>query len=266
MPSRPNSQTNIDKWLSVRISGNAKWPKERTTVSFGGHDLVLFPPTPDTAPSLHINLYKLSAKQGMTLINRFLSYLAWCEDAALENLGGVSGHMHPRPIPRQKEKQLWFTDVFPLSVKLAEDEKALRALALFREARSVNSIPFRLLSYFKILNIVWNDKKIKGRSEKDKNKKEKNEITKGIRDTLPKLLDTEAKDRIARLSQKGERDIPAYLYESGRCAVSHAYKEPIADPDNIEDLHRLSEDAWIIKAIAEYLMENTLMISRSFFG
>lgn len=232
------------------------WPKKKTIISFAGHDLVLFPPTTDTDPSLHINLKKLSAKQGMTLINRFLSFLSWCEDAAVQNLGGISGHLNPHPIPRMEENQLWYTDVFPLSIKLYEDEKALRALALFREARSVNSIPFRLLSYFKILNIVWRDKKIKG----------KNEIVEGIRDTLPRILDTEAKDRIARLRQKGELDIPVYLYESGRCAVAHAYKDPVADPDNIEDLHRLSEDTWIIKAIAEYLMENTLMISRSFFG
>ena len=242
------------KWLSVRISGNVMWPKKKTTVSFAGHDLVLYPPTPDTDPSLHISLNKLSAKQGMTLINRFLSFLAWCDDAAVENLGGISGHLNPRPIPRQEGNQLWYTDMFPPSVKLYEDERALRALALFREARSVNSIPFCLLSYFKILNIVWNDKKIKG----------KNEIVEGIRDTLPRILDSEAKDRIERLRQKGERDIAAYLYESGRCAVAHAYKDPIADPDDIEDLHKLSEDTWIIKAIAEYLIENNLMISHTF--
>lgn len=79
-------------------------------------------------------------------------------------------------------------------------------------------------------------------------------------------MDTEANDRIARLRENGERDIPTYLYESGRCAIAHAYKDPIADPDNIEDLHRLSGDVWIIKAIAEHLMENALMISRSFVG
>lgn len=243
-------------WLSVRISGKVMWPTKKTTISFAGHDLVLFPPTTDTDPSLHINLNKLSSKQGMTLINRFLSFLSWCEDAPVENLGGISGQLNPHPIPSKEENQLCYTDVFPLSIKLHEDEKALRALALFREARSVNSISFCLLSYFKILNIVWKDTKING----------KNEIVEGIRDTLPKILDTEANDRIARLRKKGERDIPAYVYGSGRCAVAHAYKDPMADPDNIEDLHRLSEDTWIIKAIAGYLMEHTLVISRSLFG
>ncbi len=59
-------------WLSVRISWKVMWPTKKTTISFAGHDLVLFPPTTDTDPSLHINLNKLSSKQGMTLIKLFV--------------------------------------------------------------------------------------------------------------------------------------------------------------------------------------------------
>lgn len=256
MPSHPKSKSEIEKWLSVRISGNVVWPNKKTMVSFEGHDLMLFPSTRDTDASLHIKLHKLSAKQGMTLLNRFLSFLAWCEDAVVENHGGISGHLSPRPIPCHKGNHLSYTDVFPISVKLPDDKRALRAMALFREARSVNSIPLSFLGYFKILNIVWKDKFLNG----------KNAIVEGIRDTLANIADADAKNRIAQLKQEGVKDIPKHLYESGRCAVAHAFADPIADPDDIEDLHRLSQDLWIIKAIAEHLMEDTIQISRSFLG
>jgi hypothetical protein len=61
-------------------------------------------------------------------------------------------------------------------------------------------------------------------------------------------------------------DVPKYLYESGRCAVAHAYADPIVDPDDVSDLRRLSEDLYIVKEIAEYLIETELKVSRSILG
>jgi hypothetical protein len=228
------------------------WPKKKTLVSFAGHHLVLFPSTAETDPSLHIKLHKLSSRQGMTLINRFLSILAWLDDGVVENLGGISGHTNARPIPRHKGSQLLYTDVFPLAVELHADKKALRALALYREANGLKSIPLRFLNFFKILNIVWIDKKEKKGGE--------NPIVEGIRRTLPYISDKDAVTRIEALRREKVSDIPQYLYASGRCAVAHAYSDPLADPDDIEDLHRLSQDIWIIKPVAQHVMTNILKI------
>ena len=49
-----------------------------------------------------------------------------------------------------------------------------------------------------------------------------------------------------------------------RCAVAHAYSDPVVDPDDLSDLRRLSQDVWIIKAVAEFLIENDLQVSRGY--
>jgi hypothetical protein len=74
---------------------------------------------------------------------------------------------------------------------------------------------------------------------------------------LPQIKDDLARERIEDLENR-EENVPQYLYVSGRCAVAHAYTTPIVDPDNIQDLQRLSHDRDIIKAIAEFLIETDL--------
>lgn len=129
------------------------------------------------------------------------------------------------------------------------------ALALYREALTVNSVPFSFLSYFKVLNIFW----------KDRRKKGSNELIEGIRMMLPKLNDNQAIERIKQLAVS-QSDIPEYLYQAGRCAIAHAYAVPLIDPDDVADLRRLSQDIWVIKSIAENLIESNLNVSRSILG
>jgi hypothetical protein len=148
---------------------------------------------------------------------------------------------------------------FPFYRRLEPDAKTRLALALFREARTVNSTPFGFLSYFKILNIFWKDKfeTINGQRQ--------NPMIEGIRATLPKLKDELAVSRLRALDTI-EPDVPKYLYESGRCAIAHAYAHPIVDPDDVSDLRRLSKDLYIVKEIAEHLIEAELKLSRSIMG
>ena len=148
---------------------------------------------------------------------------------------------------------------FPFYRRLEPDEKARLALALFREARTVNSTPFEFLTYFKILNIFWKDRPVTINGQRQ------NPIIERIRATLPKLKDELAVSRL-RVLGTTEPDVPKYLYESGRCAIAHAYADPIVDPDDVSDLRRLSEDLYIVKEIAEYLIEVELKVSRSIIG
>jgi hypothetical protein len=242
------------RWLNVGVSGGAAWPGQETQIQFGGHELVLRPATRDTEQSVHIALQGLSEIEALTLINRFLSLLAWCDDQGMENLYGWSGNPIPVSVPRQS-RLIGSSIAFPFYRDLEDNPKARLALALYREGRTISSVPYEFLSYFKILNIFW----------KDKFKNGKNEIVEGLRDALPKMFDTEARERIDNLS-KQHTDIATYLYESGRCAVAHAYSDPVIDPDDLSDLHRLSQDMWIIKAVAEFLIEDELHVSRSILG
>lgn len=168
----------------------------------------------------------------------------------MENLGGGVWHS---PGPISKRNPLSSESIeYPIYREIPRDPKAMLALALYREAKTVNSIPFSFLSYFKILNIFWKDKK---------DSEGKNEIVEGLRTMLPRLTDQEALERLTELSKR-EKDVPNYLYQSGRCAVAHAFAEPIVDPDDVADLRRLSQDMWVIQAVAEYLIETKLNVCR----
>jgi hypothetical protein len=246
------------KWLNVGVKGGAIWPTKETIVEFGDQKLVLKPATRNTEQSVHIKLRGPSDADALTLINRFLSILAWCDDQPMENLYGWSGNPIPVAVPRAS-RALGSSIAFPFYRTLEPDRKVRLALALFREGRTVNSTPFEFLSYFKILNIFWKDKLV------TLNGKRQNPLVEGIRATLPRLKDDLAVRRLQAL-RATEPNVPTYLYESGRCAVAHAYSDPIVDPDDVSALRRLSEDLHIVKAIAEYLIQTELKVSRSIMG
>lgn len=244
----------MDCWLNVGIKGSAIWPTEETKVKFGGHELLLKPATRETEQSIHINLKGISDIDALTLINRFLSVLSWCDDQPMENRYGWSGSPVPVAIP--KETRISGSSIaFPFYRDIEPSEKTRLALALFREARTVNSTPFEFLSYFKILNIFWKDKYSNGQ----------NAIIEGIRSLIPNLTDDLAIQRLKTL-HASESNVPKYLYESGRCAIAHAFADPIVDPDDVSDLRRLSQDLHIIKTIAEHLISAELGVSRSIAG
>ena len=244
----------MDRWLNIGVLGGACWPTKEQKINFHGHDLILKPATKDTEQSIHINLKGISDIEAMTLVNRFLSILSWCDDQGMVNDGGWSGNPVPVAVPK-KSRIVGSSIAFPFNRDIEKASKAKLSLALYREALSINSIPFAFLSYFKIFNVFWKDKYVNG----------KNELVEGIRSLLPRIEDDLAKERLAEL-KKTEHDVPKYLYESGRCAIAHAHSDPIVDPDNVTDLRRLSQDIWIAKAMAEYLIETELNVSRSILG
>lgn len=242
-------------WLNVGVKGGAIWPTQEAKVTFGGHELILRPATKDTEQSIHIALGRITDIEALTLINRFLSVLTWCDEQGMENLYGWSGNPVPVNVPRSSRVVGSSIMGFPFNRNLGSDPKAKLALALYREARTINSGSFEFLDYFKILNIFWEDKYRNGQ----------NQIIEGIRKILPQLTDQQATDRIKALN-KQTPDVSKYLYESGRCAIAHAYASPIVDPDDVTDLRRLSQDVWVVRAIAEHLIENELGVSRSILG
>jgi len=245
----------MDNWLNVGVVGTAMWPTTETRVQFAEHTLVLRPATRDTSQSIHINLVGISDQDALTLINQFLSVLTWCDDQPMENKYGWSGNPVPVSVPTEP-RQFGSSIAFPFYRDLEIEPKARLALALFREARTINSVPLAFLSYFKILNIFWVDK------YRTTSGVRTNEIVEGMRSMVPNLSDSLARDRVAHL-QAAHADAAAYLYESCRCAVAHANTSPVADPDNMQDIRRLSADIWIVKAIAEELIEKNFGLSRS---
>jgi hypothetical protein len=229
------------------------WPEKQREVKYGNHTFILMPPTKDHSASVHIELKGISVDEGVTLTDRFLSALAWKFDEPAINHYGWSGSPKPVPVSRYEIPYAYSpSEVFPNEVYEITDKKAKLALALYREARSLDSVPFQFLSYFKILNVFWNDKK---------KKNGKNDLVEGLRGSLPDLTEEDCIKRIKEIESK-HGDAAEYLYKSGRCAVAHAFANPIVDPDDVRDLHRLSEDLWLMQNLTAHLIEKNFGIEQ----
>lgn len=240
-------------WLNCGVTTQVYWPNDRKEVRYGNRTFIFLPMTKENSASIHIELKGITNVEGLTLINRFLSALAWkCDEPAINHYGW-SGNPQPAPVPKYRIPFGYCpTDKFPDEVYEITDEKAKLAVALYREGRSLNSVPFQFLNYFKILNIFWNDRKKDG----------ENPLVEGLRSALPGLTEEACIKRIEEIQQK-EGDPAEYLYKSGRCAVAHAHSDPIVDPDDVTDLRRLSEDLWLMQNLAAYLIEREFGIEQS---
>ena len=108
----------------------------------------------------------------------------------------------------------------------------------------MQNTPYKFLGYMKIVNVLHS----KGQEQ-----------IAWINATLPTLQNEEAQRRIDEL-RTSDVDLGEYLYASGRCAVAHAYDDPVVDPDNPKDVLRLAADMPIARALAEYLIEHELNV------
>lgn len=242
-------------WLNCGVTTQVVWPTEKKEVKYGNNTFVLMPLTKDHSASIHIDLSeKVGNVDGMTLINRFLSALGWKDDQPTITHNAWSGGSTPATIRRYRIPFGYSPlEFFPNEITEITDKKAKLAVALFREGRSLDNIPFKFLSYFKILNIFWKDGYIK---------KGTHELLAGLRESLPYLTDKECIERIKDIENK-HGDPADYLYKSGRCAIAHAFADPIVDPDDVLDLQRLSEDLWLMRKLAAYLIEKNFGIKQS---
>jgi hypothetical protein len=230
----------MKRWMIVTVETEIEWPTQETAHQFAGHTLILLPPEGDAAADVRIQYeHPQSEQDAFETICRFLSALSWWQhrpararlriSCTAPMRGGKGGYGPPLRMHYR----------IPAAVVQHPDPKARIALALYREAGSVRGTPYEFLGYFKVINtrystgadqIAW------------------------INQAIPLLNDKDAKKRIAELSA-AESDIGRYLYASGRCAVAHAFNEPVVDPDDPADIFRLSADIPVARALAEYLIE-----------
>ncbi len=228
--------------LRIRVETGVPWPTRETVVRFRDHDITLSPET-DTLPPTVLLVYdsdNTTQDEALLLVRRFLSSLSWAEGAALQDKESVDGG---QPIWIGKGGGRVVSPNFRADyLPDPADPKASLALALFREALGVNSVPYRFLGFAKILNILYAAKK--------------DQVT-WIDATVGKLQDNDAKARLAEIRALGQ-DVGEYLYVSGRCAVAHAYADPVVDPESPDDLRRLSSDLPLMKALAAHLIEHEM--------
>ncbi|MEO8358728.1 MAG: methylamine utilization protein MauJ [Vicinamibacteria bacterium] len=238
------------EWVVIGLEqGLPDWTSEEMTISYQGFPLTLRPETEDRLATIAIpftspQTHQQAAKAG----RRFLSAFAWLHEGQgrVEDDGAWGGGSFPVGLGKSswhvKEVPSFRTKLRLDHLQEPSDPKTWLALAIYREARVVHSDLYELLGYFKIVNILAD----KGAQQKA-----------WIKNTLSQIKDHDALGRIRKL-QELEPDIPHYLYESGRCAVAHAHNDPVVDPDDPEDRHRVRQDLPLARALAEYAIEYAL--------
>jgi hypothetical protein len=234
------------RWWTFAIGTfNLAWPTEKTTVDYDGNQFLLSPESDDLLPSVSIRCPKEVTQEEVKLsVNRFLSSLCWAKEGGAHVLFGV-GSSGRTPTNAGKSKIRYVchrlrTDYLPKP----NDEKAYRALALFREALSVNTIPYQFLGFYKVINVLFD----KGNDQKA-----------WINTNITNVKDFQAVKRIEDL-KKTVSDFGEYLYESGRCAVAHAFAHPTVDPDIPSEISQLAMDLPIVRALAKILIETELNV------
>jgi hypothetical protein len=233
----------MTQWMNLGVSGECGWPDSQIEVSFGTTRFILMPQTSINSASIHLETHSNDNLDEMTSVNRFLSLVSWADKQSLQNNYGVAGSTVPCAV-REKKLARSINRYFLTRWNPLLDPKQQLAVALYREAMAVNSIPYQFLGFFKIINILYKD----GPAQMA-----------WIKGTLPKLTEKYLQDRILALSNV-ESDVAKYLFVSCRCAVAHAFSEPLIDPDDLKHLRRLSADLEVVQALAEYLIKHELNV------
>lgn len=232
------------QWVVIGIETGVHWPTTDTTVEFDRHQLTLRPETKDRAPTVIMQCTPpLTTDDGLRILRRFLSSLSWVHGAPIREIA-VTGGSHPFWIGKGAGARLINPNFHAAYLPAPAEPKAKLALALYREALSVNSVAYQFLGFAKVLNILY-------ATGKDQ--------IEWINKNVDLIADHRAKERLAEL-RKSDADVGDYLYTSGRCAIAHAYSMPVVDPEDPDENRRLSRDLPLIQALAEHLIEHELAI------
>jgi hypothetical protein len=249
--------TPSSRFLNIGVDNQVTWPNKEMLIEFDRYKLVLMPKTGDHVQSIHVDLHenRLSMEEAMTVINRFLSLLTWCDDQFAIAQGGWSGNPVPVAVPR---RNLAFTTayhwVFNRDIPVSDEVR--RAIALYREARNAEQnfmISYAVLNYYKIIEIHYRGWPAS---------------TKWVADNLPPILD-DPQDQagIATfLAACGTEKPEMYIYAACRVAVAHVSPNRPSDPDEFAELRRLHNAADIMRRLARRFIHVDLGFSDSPFG
>lgn len=244
--------TPRSRFLNLPVESQVTWPHEETVVNFEGYRFVMMPMTKEYTTSIHIDLggQRISSEKAVTLINRLLSLMAWCDDNFAFQQVGWSGNTEPRPVQKH---ELGFMTAYNwiFNRKIPASPEARKALAIYREGRNAEQnylISYAVLSYYKIVEL-----KHRGRAE----------AKKWFGRSYPALIDDRAlADEVSRFeTARGTEKPEDYLYRACRVAVAHANQPYSSDPDDLDEVRRLHVAAEILRALARRFIRDELGVS-----
>lgn len=243
---------NGSTFLNVGVENQVTWPKEEVLIKFDGYQLVLLPMTKDNMQSIHVDLTtnKLDDRGARTLINRFLSIMAWCDDNFAIAGYGWSGNPIPVPVPKSNLGITTAQD-YIFNRKIPSTEEARRALALYREARNAEFSGFigqAVLNYYRIIEI---------------GNRSRGDVKNWFRDNFELLRADAGHAEIVKrfMDHCGSKRPHEYIHESCRVAVSHANQDSKSDPDDADEVVRLHTAADVMQVLARRFIEKKFAVS-----
>lgn len=248
--------TSSSDFLNIGVDNQVTWPQEEKLIKFDRYRLVLMPKTKDYVQSVHVDLHanRLSTDEAMTVINRFLSLLTWCDDQYATAQDGWSGNPVPVAVPK---RNLAFTTTYHWAFdrNIPASKDAQRALALYREARNAEQnfmISYAVLNYYKIIEIRYPQ----GKDARD-----------WIVRNFPIIQNNpQNAHSLARfLKASGNEPPERYIYKACRVAVAHTSNDYPSDPDDLGELHRLHDAAEVMRWLARHFIRQELAVSDSPF-
>jgi hypothetical protein len=242
--------SSAGQWICIGIQPTTTWPVRAQSLTFAGHQIWIVPLTEEDDPGVAMKLpEEMHQDDAEAILYRFLSVLSWRENCgivvAYRRGGGIV-----RMMGRKSEFRGAVRDGFDFTeVICPEDEQPRIALALMREARSLNHHGYAFLSYWRVLELAYPVKA---------------NLTAWMIATLPTLTGHDVQLAIAGIGLQGFAEIQMHLYASSRCAVAHAASTPIVNPDDPRDARRLYSELPIVRELAIRAIEERFGIdSRS---
>jgi hypothetical protein len=244
--------TSRSRFMNMAADNHVTWPNEPTLVKFDGHHFVLMPRTKDKVQSIHMDLVgnRLDQSGATTVMRRFLSLMAWCDDSFATLGFGWSGNPVPVPVGKP-ELAFRTTSHYFFDRKLPSTPQARRALALYREALNAEHgqlISYAVLNYYKIIELT---------------QRHRGPTKSWFRDNFDYARTVEHLKRSLDDFDKlrGTMEPHEYIYKSCRLAVAHAGKGSESDPDEAGELLRLHTAADIMRVLARHCIEAEFKIS-----
>lgn len=237
------------EWIVANIQTNSFWPVNAQKVMYRGEAFWIIPIMKNFYPAVAMKVPKGKSRlECEKLVMRFVSNLSWVEERGF-TVEGLGGGNLPRPMGRDKERGFAICKEFDLSYfPEPATDKALLALALMREGRGLNHPAYSFLSFFRVLEVAFPSSK---------------PLVTWANANITSVQGHRVAEALAELKANGIVDIGAHLYESGRCAVAHANRMPIVDPDDPSDMRRMQSELPIMTALAQKAIEEKLGVKSS---
>jgi hypothetical protein len=248
---------NGSRFLNIGVDTRVTWPKQEMLIRFDQYHLVLMPKTKEKTQSIHVDIHanRLTDEQALTVINRFLSVLAWCDDQFAVAQDGWSGSPIPVAVPK---RNLAFAtaDDWPFDRRIPQFDEVRRALALYREGRNAEEAAlgsYAVLSYFKIIEI-----------RHPTGEKARGWIAGNFAFATPSAdADPRMKHFMAACGSEAPED---YIYNACRLAVAHASIKRPSDADDSAEITRLYSASYVLRFLARRLIAEELGVSDSIYS